>query len=165
MTREGYEQLFSHFRGRPRRLTALKWANLFSTGICYVCYPLLLAALLLLRDGRFLRCLLVPLIGVVLLSLFRDRVNAPRPYEALGFTPLLHKETKGHSFPSRHVYCAFLIACTFLYVLPWMGVFLLLTGMMLALVRVISGVHFPKDVIVGGVLGLATGLIGYVLIP
>ena len=165
MTRQGYERIFAPFQGHPGRLKALKWANLFSTGLCYVCYPILLAALAFLRDGRLLRCTLVPLIGVVVLSVFRDRVNAPRPYEVLGFSPLLHKETKGHSFPSRHVYCAFTIACTFLYVLPWMGAVLLLSGCLLAVVRVVSGVHFPRDVLVGGLLGLLTGLVGFVLIP
>ena len=34
-------------------------------------------------------------------TILRDRLNLPRPYEQPGFEPLRHKETRGHSFPSR----------------------------------------------------------------
>ena len=68
--------------------------------LLYALYPILLLFLLLRQDDRFLRVLLTPGISFVLLSIFRDRFNAPRPYEALDIDPLIRKNTKGHSFPA-----------------------------------------------------------------
>ena len=39
-------------------------------------------------------------------TLLRAAINRPRPYEALNFTPLFPKDTKGQSMPSRHCFSA-----------------------------------------------------------
>ena len=56
------------------------------------------------------RAILVP--GFVFLggTLLRKKLNFPRPYEQPGFTPLVEKETRGQSFPSRHALSAAVLA-------------------------------------------------------
>lgn len=160
MTREQYERLSAPFRA-PKRRKAVDVVNKALTGFCYLAYPILLLVLVFKRDERLLRCFLVPGVAFVVLSVVRDRINAKRPYEVLGIEPLIHKQTKGHSMPSRHVFCMFIIAVTFCWVLPPMGGVLLVMGVVLAFTRVVAGVHFPRDVIVGALCGLLSGGVGY----
>ncbi len=163
MTQERYEALAGPLRRRPRLLAALKLGNRALTGLCYVLYPLLLFLLYRAEDGRLLRCVLVPAVSFALLSVFRHVVNAPRPYE-LGIDPLFGKKRCGHSFPSRHVFSVFVIAMTWGYIVPWMGGALMIAGALLAALRVVGGVHFPRDVFAGALTGVAAGGIGFYLI-
>lgn len=160
MTAEQYRRLSAPFRREGRR-KALLGVNRVLTYGCYAAYPLLLAVLAVQRDGRFWRALLVPGISFFLVSLVRQWINAPRPYETLEIDPLIHKDTRGKSLPSRHVFSMFVIAMTFLWILPPVGVLLLICGGVLAAVRVIGGVHYLRDVAAGAAVGTAAGLLGF----
>ncbi len=76
---------------------------------------------------------------------------------------VIANNTKGKSFPSRHAFSIFIIGMTFLAScpLPMAGWFILALGVCLALVRVLAGVHFPRDVITGTLLGIAFGYFGF----
>ena len=37
---------------------------------------------------------------------------------------------------------------------------MLAAGVLLAFIRVVSGVHFPRDVVVGALLGMLAGFVG-----
>lgn len=157
MTREQYERWSAPFR-TPGRTRALGVLNRVLTLSCYLAYPLALVLLAVRRDSRGLWALVIPAVSFLLLSVFRDRYNAPRPYEVLEITPLIHKDTRGHSFPSRHVFSVFVIAMTFLWLLPPVGILFLCFGLLLAWCRVIGGVHFPRDVAAGALCGVLAGL-------
>ena len=163
MTAERYARISAPWRS-PRRTALLNWLNKATSGVYYLSYPILVAALLVHQDHRTLRCVLVPGLSFVLVSLYRSVHNAKRPYEVLDIQPLIQKNTRGHSFPSRHVFSAFVIAMTFLWICPPMGALLLVLGVVTALCRVIGGVHWPRDVMAGALLGAGTGLVGYWLI-
>jgi membrane-associated phospholipid phosphatase len=115
--------------------------------------------------------LLVPLIGVIGVSLLRKRLDHPRPYELYHFEPLYKSyadpkfRPHGAGFPSRHVFSIFIIAVCELPVYKLFGVVLLIMGVFLAVFRVIMGVHFPRDVIAGALLGSVLGVIGSIIIP
>lgn len=165
MTAERYARIARWFRARPGAYRVLRLFNQVLPGLSYVLYPLLLAWLALQRDGRFWRVLIVPLAGFALCTAVRRLVHAPRPYEALDIEPLIVRKKTGDSFPSRHMTCAAVIAAAFGYLWPPAGGVLAVTAIGIALVRVLAGIHFPRDVIAGGLLGAACGAIGFWVIP
>ena len=107
----------------------------------------------------------MPLGSFVILSALRKGINAPRPYEVYETSPLIPKNTKGKSFPSRHVFSIFIIGMTFYYCCPApeLGIVILILGIFLAILRVVSGVHFIKDVVAGALLGILMAELGFYL--
>ena len=159
-----YRGMLAFFREYSAIGEAVVWANRILTGFVYLYYPLLL--LYLLQTGRreLLRCIFVPGISFVLVSFARKKIGAPRPYEIWNETPLISKESTGNSFPSRHAFSVFVIAMTRYYAIRPNGLMLLPVGIALAVLRVLGGVHFPKDVAAGAAIGILAGVIGYYLI-
>ena len=135
--------------------------NRLITSLVYTIYPVVLATLLLTRDERFWRALLAPAVSFVLVSIFRNVYNAPRPYEVSGVKPIIKKESKGKSFPSRHVFSIFVIATVLFFIYKPLGLVLMVAGLVLAVLRVIGGGHFPRDVIVGAIVGILSGVLGF----
>lgn len=159
MTAAQYEHLSRGFRTAGRQ-KALRAADGLLTGTDFLLYPMLIVWQFF-NGGEWLRTVLGAGIPFVLLSLFRKCINRPRPYETLNIIPLLKKDSTGCSFPSRHVFSAFLIAMCYLSINFWAGVGLLFLGGGLALVRVIGGVHYPSDVTFGALLGILCGYLSF----
>lgn len=163
MTRESYEKCMRLFETHHGLRRALILTDRLLTAAVFLAYPALLAALFFTRDTRFLRCLLVPAVTFLAVSALRKWINAERPYEKWGFQPILHKEKHGESFPSRHVFSVFVIALAFYRVWTPAGILLTAVGVLLGTVRVVGGVHFPRDVLVGAAIGVAAGAVGFFL--
>lgn len=136
-------------------------------GIMIVFYPILLISLYIhegLKSEMFLKSLFVPLGVLIFVTVLRYIIDAKRPYEVYNYTPVVSKNTKGKSFPSRHTASAFIIAMTFLYVETSLGVIMLIMATLIALTRVLSGVHFVRDVIGGALISIITGILCFFLI-
>ena len=143
--------------------------NSVLTKAVYILYPLLLVYLAVYhltdKEPGFVPALLVPGISFVLVSIFRDKIDAPRPYEIPGAKPsIIKKDAPGKSFPSRHIFSIFVIAVTFFWVWPAVGILIGIAGAVLSCVRVAGGVHFPRDVIAGALIGIGCGILGYYVI-
>lgn len=134
------------------------------TGFVYLCYCVLLLLLVIHNDASIIRVLLVTGISFVAVSIVRHCINAKRPYIKYDFKPIIKKEKEGDSMPSRHVFSAFVIGMAFLYFNTLWGIVMLFAGTLICFFRVIAGVHFPRDVIVGAVIGITAGIIGFYLI-
>ena len=163
MKKETYIKMTQPFRDNPKRAKQIHIANQICTRMMYLSYPILLIYLFWQKDTRLLRAFFVPAISFGLLSVVRGKINRPRPYEAFDMPPIIKKDTKGHSFPSRHVFSSAIIAMTFLLMSPWMwiGVFFLCMTAVLAVVRVVSGVHYITDVLAGMGIAVLIGIIAY----
>lgn len=154
-----YEKLTTPLRQRPFLITLLRAMNSLITKVMYVLYPLLLIALYL-KDYQFqfvFPYIIIPGISFILLSFVRKKINYPRPYETWAIEPLINRSEKGNSFPSRHVFSATMISMCYLSTTWWLGSLLLFFSMVLAFCRFIGGVHYPKDVIAGIVIGILSG--------
>lgn len=164
MTRESYQKITGIIREHPKRIRMTNLLNKFLTGFVFALYPVFLLLLFMRKNPFLVRAILVPAVSFVLLSVFRRLINAPRPYEKFGLPPVLEKDTRGKSFPSRHVFSVFIIAMTIFYLHADAGVLLGIIGVVLGLIRVIGGVHEPKDVLAGAVIGILCGVVGFYVI-
>ena len=146
-----YERVRPFFVTHPYYLSLLKWTNRLVTLLMPLLYFYVLWAAYLKASKTWivLAYLLVPATGFIVLSVIRKRMNWPRPYELGTFPPLLNREGKGRSMPSRHVFSAAIISTVAWGVHPLLSVLGLSLALLLAGVRVLAGVHFVRDVVVG----------------
>lgn len=164
MKKEAYEKIAA-ITGENDILRGLVvWSDRILTKISYIAYPLLIAVLAVRRDPDTVRAVMVPAVSFAAVSIFRYLYCAPRPYEVMGIDPLIKKETKGKSFPSRHVFSAFMIAFVFFRFLPAAGIVLGILALVMAAARVLGGVHFVKDVVAGAAIGILCGIIGFCIL-
>ncbi len=176
MDASDFRRLAAPLVGRPGALRAfllvarvLRWAFYLAFGVL-VAWVGVAAALgsdaslaLGPRDVSwtfFARLVLTAGVSFALVSLARRLIDAPRPYDVLEIEPLIARGGAGEGFPSRHVFSCFLIATLWLAWLPAVGAILYVLGLVVALTRVVGGVHYPRDVLAGALIGLACGVLG-----
>lgn len=152
-----YEQWAAPLRGRPGVVRALNIVNRGTVVVFYAAYALLLGWACVSDPWRLVPLVGVTAVGFVAVSFFRRRFNAPRPYECCAIAPLIARDGAGKSFPSRHAFSAFAIAASWFAASAPVAVVLLVAAVVLAICRVLGGVHFPRDVVVGALIGSATG--------
>ena len=153
MTAEQYKPIYHWFSAHPavKRLVVFldRWLPL----VPFVCYPVLLCLLNIRLSRLFLtqkqaaldfmvliaRSVFVP--GLVFWggTLLRSRLPFPRPYEQPGFTPLVAKESRGHSMPSRHALSAAVLAAVWLYFYPAAGCVMVGVALLICCLRVLTG--------------------------
>ena len=153
---EWYDHIASKIENKPIFLRLLRTFNRFMTVVMPMIYLTLLATTYLQQGlgKQVLIYVFIPASGFVILSFLRKKINAPRPYEEWDIKPLLDRDSPGQSMPSRHVFSATIISMACLHASLSVGVILLVLSALLGLVRVLGGVHFPKDVVVGYICAL-----------
>ena len=162
---KNYQEWYGHIAGKiknePFLLSLLRTFNRFMTVVMPIVYLTLLTTIYF-REGfgkQVLIYVFIPASGFVILSLLRKKINAPRPYEVWEIVSLLDRDSPGQSMPSRHVFSATIISIACLHASLSVGLILLVLSALLGLVRVLGGVHYPKDVLVGYICALVWGLI------
>ena len=158
---EWYDHMAANIENKPFLLSLLRSFNRFMTVVMPMIYLTLLATTYLQQGlgKQVLIYVFIPASGFVILSLLRKKINAPRPYEKWDIKPLLDRDSPGQSMPSRHVFSATIISMACLHTSLTMGMICLILSAFLGLVRVLGGVHFPKDVVVGYMCALVWGVI------
>ena len=105
------------------------------------------------------------LVALYVCTLLRMVFNRPRPYEVYECLPAMHKDTRGKSFPSRHLTSVAVISVCLFKVNPLLGIPFILLTFVMGFLRVFLGVHFIKDVTVGAAIGFAFGIVGMYAVP
>ncbi|QXW96476.1 phosphatase PAP2 family protein [Streptococcus rubneri] len=161
-----YERVRPFFVTHPYYLSLLKWTNRLVTLLMPLLYFYVLWAAYLKTTKTWivLAYLLVPATGFIVLSVIRKRMDWPRPYELGTFPPLLNREGKGSSMPSRHVFSAAIISTVAWGVNPLLSVLGLSLALLLAGVRVLAGLHFVRDVVVGFLSAILWGFFWFYLL-
>ena len=150
-------------KSKPSRIKMVMVLNKSITTFVYAFYPLLILYLVVQKDERLLPLLLIPAVSFVLVTVLRKRLDAKRPYQIYDYEPILIKKKDGQSFPSRHVFSIFMIAMSVFVLNKIGGIIFLVLGSVLALSRVFGGVHFPRDVIAGALMGIIPWIIYWAL--
>ena len=164
MNETRYHAVQTWFRARPAALHILLWSNKLLSAAVYAIYILTIAAMLLSRDDRLWRSLLIPAVVFLGGSLLRRALDFPRPYEVYHMPSLNGKTLSGQSFPSRHMFSSSVLTVWAFWLWPPAGWVMAVITAVLAPLRVLIGVHFIRDVIAGIVLGALCGWIGFFII-
>ena len=105
--------------------------------------------------SSILYILLGTLVGTAIYKILKTKTIRPRPYQVhqaihLGERPLDH-----FSFPSGHTLHAVLATIVLGYITPMLLFVMLPFSFLVALSRMILGLHYPTDVVVGALIGAA----------
>lgn len=109
---------------------------------------------------RALRVALMLAVPFLLVSVARSLIRAPRPYELYDFYEKKPHRAQGKSFPSRHAFSAFAIAVAMLAFDVMFGFLLLGLAILLCICRYLLGIHFPRDLWAGALIGIASSALG-----
>jgi len=96
--------------------------------------------------------------GVVKLKFRRTR-----PCNLIEGVRNLTKMQDKFSFPSGHAAAAFLMATVLRYYYPHLTIPLYLIASAIGISRIYNGLHFPSDVLVGGILGFISAKLAIVI--
>ena len=165
MREEGYKKIYEFFHKSEIRYNIFKLIYELATMLSVIGYALLIVYVFFSEGKEVLvRVIFVPAVTFVLCTILRHLFNRKRPYETLNITPLIPKDKKGHSFPSRHVVSAAIIMMAGAYVNIWIGLVFSVICVVVSVFRVLAGVHYISDVAGGMILSVVCGLVGFFVI-
>ena len=153
--------LWLRVHSRPRLVFALRALDIISVAAAVVSFVLGAYITLSASALLFVRYLAVLFVPFLLVGILRRIINAPRPCELYDFLPATRR---GAAFPSRHVFSALAIGTLMLFIFPPLGIMTLVFGVLLGACRVFLGIHFPRDVIAGGLIGVISSLVGALIL-
>ncbi len=163
-----YNKNAEYLSAHPRRKRIILFYNKWVTYFFFAAYALLwvygfFEESFTPRD--FAKIFIIPVALLLVVTVLRLAIDRARPYSAdgAGITPLKEKRGERNSFPSRHLACAAVIATVFLPYLPAVGILLYLLSVGLGYTRFASGWHYPSDLVVGFLLGVAVGVFVFIL--
>lgn len=160
-----FEQIINAVWDNPKRAMLLGVIDNIAVTLCVFSLALRVAMLAVEKEiMRLVAELLVLAVSFVVVSVFRKIINMPRPYEIGNITRIDSSRKKGESFPSRHVFSAFIIATVIAPANVYLSVGVFIMGALLAVSRVLRGIHFVRDVVVGAVTGIFSGVIGHLIL-
>ena len=133
-------------------------------GILYV----LFAGALIYHEGfdsPFLHVILLAfLIERPVYFILKNGLKRNRPEAALKNFRSIIKPSDQFSFPSGHTSAAFMMATLLSFYFPALIIPFYIWATLVACSRVVLGVHFPTDTVVGSILGISTAVccLGYI---
>ncbi|WP_174493323.1 phosphatase PAP2 family protein [Acinetobacter sp. Marseille-Q1623] len=119
----------------------------------------------LLYGLKLLYVVLSALIGTGIYKILKHKTVRPRPYQVhqvirLGERPLDH-----FSFPSGHTLHAVMTTVVLGYIQPVLLLIMMPFTILVALSRMVLGLHYPSDVIVGALIGATVASLILVAAP
>lgn len=100
-----------------------------------------------------IRIAVTVILAYALSEILKALFYVPRPFIAGGFEPLFPHEPDG-SFPSSHVSALAALAGAIFFQERALGIVLVVMAGIMGIGRVLTGVHYPLDIVGGMVLGL-----------
>jgi undecaprenyl-diphosphatase len=87
-----------------------------------------------------------------------------RPYLIIEKTKFPANPLQDHSFPSGHTTAIFSVMIPYVLFLPQLSIVLIPLGICVGISRIYLGLHYPSDVLAGGILGTLTGILSFYLL-
>jgi undecaprenyl-diphosphatase len=159
-----FQQVNSHFDKRPLNLFFRSVTHLGGADITIAATFLLIllssgeARLTAIASGLALSASHIPVHFV------KELFPRKRPYLVIDRTSTPDNPLRDHSFPSGHTTAIFAVLIPYILFIPQLSIFLIPLGFCVGLSRIYLGLHYPSDVLAGGILGTVTGIICYWLL-
>lgn len=163
MNEQRYRAVIGWFQAHPAAKGVLYLVSRGAVAAVYLLYGLLLLWMAAWHRERLLPAIVIPAAAFWAGSALRARIDRPRPYTALGYRPLFPKEESGRSMPSRHCFSAAAIAVAAWHCSVPLGAALAVLAGLIAVSRVVTGVHYISDVLAGLAFGAGFALVGWQL--
>ncbi len=109
-------------------------------------------------------CMLSLLISHIPVAISKKMYPRKRPYLSLPDTNIGDNPLKDHSFPSGHTTAVFSIVTPLILLNPFIGIFLLVAALLVAVSRMYLGLHYPSDVLAGMILGISSSFFSLFLV-
>jgi undecaprenyl-diphosphatase len=123
----------------------------------------LMASILIIEQGEgltpVLHMLAAGLTGTLIYKWLKHKTQRPRPYQVRQDVWVVGKPLDHFSFPSGHTLHAVAFGLVALYYYPALAFLLIPFIVMVAMSRVILGLHYPSDVLAGAAIGYAIATI------
>jgi undecaprenyl-diphosphatase len=87
-----------------------------------------------------------------------------RPYLMIESTKFPTNPLQDHSFPSGHTTAIFSLITPYILSIPQLAFILIPLGTCVGISRIYLGLHYPSDVLAGGILGTITGVLCFCLL-
>ena len=131
----------------------MTWVTRVSSLVFALIYLCALASLFSSRSSRLAAGLVGPALSMLTVQLARILFYRPRPFVTFDLESLV-LQSDSSSLPSQHATSAFAIATMVWFLHPRLGQLVFAAAGLTALSRVITGVHYPGDVILGACFGV-----------
>lgn len=160
--------IFTAFNIRGQREHWVDWTMLALTQLGSGVFAMLTAVFYFLRANHIFayEIVLGTLSLWLVVELLKIMIRRPRPYVTLKNIRVVGPKAGGNSFPSGHTSQSFFLAVLFSHYyqvgLPVAFIFYA-AALTVGLTRMYVGMHYPRDVIGGSVLGTAWGLFGVII--
>lgn len=123
---------------------------------------LMLALVWLLEGSQFtlqvIYIVLTGLIGTLIYKVLKTKTVRPRPYQVHQVIHICERPLDHFSFPSGHTLHAVMSTIVLGYVQPALLVLMMPFTILVALSRMVLGLHYPTDVIIGALIGACVGM-------
>ena len=158
------QSLFSTVNAIGTYLPESLWVLITNLGDTSVALAIILA-LYAYKQDTCIRLLILAIMGTLVIQGLKHLFGVDRPPIALDLNSfyLIGSTVKSPSFPSGHTATAFIGAGILAaqYPLIWVKLTVLICAGLIGLSRIMMGVHWPFDVLVGATLGWIIGYYGY----
>lgn len=159
---------FMIFNKRGSRPRWLDWVMLAFTQLGNGVFAYSLALIFLLQGRRMLAYEIIfgNLTLWLMVELMKVLIRRKRPYSSLHGIRVVGRRAGGHSFPSGHTSQSFFMASLLAHYLQagfCVSLLFYVIALLIGITRIYVGMHYPRDVLGGAVLGTAWGLVGVVL--
>ena len=163
MKKETYKKIMNFWERHAKLLFSAKALLHLAVAVVYIAFPSFLLYTALQQDTFFITAFSVCLISFILLSLYRKMADKKRPSQVHNIPSAIEKGKEGKSFPSRHSFSAAVISTCLFHVSVYLGIAFLILTLIIAALRVVLGLHFVKDVIVGILIGILCGVVALII--
>lgn len=124
---------------------------------------------LLLTRKKYRKGGIAVLLGLLVMLVLGDNILKPwiarlRPFQVHPKDSLLILAPSGYSFPSGHTFSSFTAATILLWTDKKIGIPAFILASFIGFSRLYLYVHFPSDVLVGIILGLAVGTVTWKIV-